>query len=194
MEKIKDEKPEEAITIVVKEEEKTLESMTTLWIVLLSLAQKVRPGGQVDMSIRAPKEQMSLEEEETVEHFQLAVVVWFLLKLTSYFEGLESFKSTLLEQRESIKKHVSKQTDSIVAQRGKQRIPEALMHPEATQWILLAIIWHLAMIREQGQVQITGNKQQVAIKRRTQINSSKNPTIFPEGVIFINKSINLFQN
>lgn len=122
----KDMPPEEALLEVQKEEEKTLENVATIWLLFLSFGQKEKIGSTVI-------EEMPLEEKETVEQFQLAVVVWFLLKFTSYFEGLEALKE-------------------------KQSVPEALIHSEETQWILFAIIWHLAMIREQGFIQTTNNQ------------------------------------
>lgn len=184
MEKIKDMEPEEAMTPVVKEEEKTLESVTTLWIVLLSLAQKDRPRNGNDMSIRAPQEEMSLEEKETVEHFQLAVVVWFLLKLTSYHDGLIALRNRLVEQTKNIMKSIPEKKDSVSTDEAKQHIPEALIQQEATQWTLFAIIWYLAMIREQGNAQSQPQNAKTVKQKRTKIYSLVNSHFPDYGVIF----------
>jgi hypothetical protein len=96
------------------------------------------------------REHTTLEiQEPTVYEFSFAIMAWMILKYISYYERLESVKKAVitiqLKDLNAAKSHLS---EAITAQES------------ATSWLLFAIIWYLAMIREQGAIQASGAKYQ----------------------------------
>jgi hypothetical protein len=81
-------------------------------------------------------------EQEAVQEFSLAVTAWMMLRLISYYEILNEIKG-LLEQVEA-----------------GPKMTEKLIPKEPSPWLLLAIIWHLAMIREHGVTTTQKKKKQ----------------------------------
>lgn len=105
----------------------------------------------------------SRQLREHVLDFSIAYIFWFLLRGTP--------------QSENEKKNIV----------FKQSTSKELARPEPTKWILLAIIWHLAMLREQGQMQasIAGLPTGNAGNQTVPFQSGPIP---PSGVIFASAS------
>lgn len=117
---------EEQQKAIVVEKEKTEEKIVHLWEII------TKPKSVA--TIHAPTEIVNLEpKEKEVEQFSFAFAVWAILKLINYRAALTS-----LVAKPSLVQWIQKEK------------PEGLVQKETGQWVLLAIIWYLAMIREQA--------------------------------------------
>ncbi|HCS79399.1 hypothetical protein A3A64_00965 [Candidatus Gottesmanbacteria bacterium RIFCSPLOWO2_01_FULL_48_11] len=170
-----DEAPvEQAMETIEHEEEATLIKMSELWEVLMD-RNIVYSGsnGEFQFSPDQKLERVEKTEREYVENFSLAIAVWVLLKFDAYYRSLRSLKIFIMGETKQ----------GSLLEKLKTHMPEGLIQREPAPWILLAIIWHLAMIREQGMIQGAGYKQQGASKKKTK-KKLQNPYIPHDGVIF----------
>ncbi len=121
-------------------------------------------------------------ERYEISRFSLALALWMTLKLMSYHATLESLESFLAAPGDMRTEGKNMKEVGLLA-RVRERHPEGLIQREFGQWLLLAIIWHLSMIREQG-MQTTkagANKKQTKKHKKTVTAT----TIMPMyGVIF----------
>ncbi|MBI5619906.1 hypothetical protein HY950_03020 [Candidatus Gottesmanbacteria bacterium] len=155
---------EQAIEIVEHEEEVVVLQMSELWDALADRAS------EVPLVVLKDEETRETIEREHVENFSLAITVWLLLKLDGYYRSLQSLKLTLIEG--------TKQGSLI--EKLKEHMPEGLVQREPAPWVLFAIIWYLAQLRESG-VQNTKYQRPNTTKK-----STRNKKLFlPHGgVIF----------
>lgn len=130
--------PEEATETIEEEEENVVVTLEQL--------------GEVFQEFFATenKEENTIERE-IVWEFSLAVTLWMMLEFFSYYRSLMSLR----EMFKGIKTLLTDVKDKEIRQKEvvriiKAHVSEGLIQKEPTQWLLLAIIWHLAMIREQG--------------------------------------------
>ncbi len=179
IQRIDGEPVEEAVEKVEVEEKEKLTQMKTLWEVLthvreLKFAITPTPDRTSEVHFASRTEvRYYNNEQEHVENFSFAIMIWLLLKLDNYYRSLRSLKTLIFGE--------TKQGSLI--EKLKEHMPEGLVQRESAPWILFAIIWHLAMIREQGMIQATGNKRQATGKNKTK-NKFQNNCIPPGGVIF----------
>lgn len=120
-----------------------------LWKMLPRLVRRIE-------KTRPGKEVIKKEKKQFGRRLALAWVLWLLLR-----------------DNRDLKQRIEASIDRYKKERPKSRKPR-----ELTRWILLAIIWHLVMIRERAMP--TVNKKQ---KKRTQKNIFQ-AKIPPRGVIF----------
>lgn len=92
------------------------------------------------------------EQERPVGEFSLALAVWYMLKLMNYHAMLSAL-TAFLQQKQDTPDGMQEQ--GLLAVIGEKK-PEALIRKEPAPWLLFAIIWQLAMIREQGMAQSAG--------------------------------------
>lgn len=123
---------EEQKKAIEQEKEKVEEKIVLIWEAVAA----IKP----DATIHAPSELVDLEpKEKKVEHFSFAFAMWIVLKLIRYHSVLET-----------LEEFVKIDTKTPLLERIQKDKPQGLIRKETGQWILLAIIWYLAMIREQG--------------------------------------------
>ena len=171
---------EKATETIEHEGEVTLIKMSELWETVLKMRRMNFATTNRNSRIHsAPvKEDAYLEniEHEHVEHASFALTVWVLLKLNGYYRSLRSLKTFFMGETKQVS----------IVEKLKERMPEGLVQREPASWILLAIIWHLAMIREScgaGSRSARQGKQPVIRKTKTK-KKLQTPYIPRGGVIF----------
>lgn len=106
-------------------------------------------------------------KEHAIRDFSIAVTLWMILKYVSYHQRLESVKKAI----------IAASANGVAA--SKSHLSEALVPQESTSsWLLFAIIWYLAMIREQGAINASGAKYQ-AKRSKKQVFSNQTGTTIP---------------
>lgn len=100
------------------------------------------------------------QRKELMARFSFAWVLWLLFGMSDQKNHLEL-----------------KQTEILQGDGSDEQIGKALVKQEFTPWILFSIIWYLAMLREQGFMQVSSQQQTRHQKKKS--------TIFcQQGVIF----------
>ncbi len=132
----------------------------------------------------------SISEAQHVRQFSFAVTVMLLYKYMNYFSSLEKIQSVLQRQREH---GTDTATSPMSLYESIKDSPDGIIRKEPSSWLLFAIIWHLAMIREQGFAQSTGTNKQKTKKKKDKkiypntvsigIRTPGNITV-PSGVIY----------
>lgn len=113
--------PEEATILVEKEQESVLTKLEQLQEALNLQGETLEPRiGRIGI------------EQKAVQEFSLAVTAWTMLRLFSYYETLCEIKTLFAHAASG------------------SRTTEPFIPKEPSPWLLLAIIWHLAMVREHG--------------------------------------------
>jgi hypothetical protein len=172
--------------IIVGEKEKTLHEMSALWETIVKMNhhnQAKEMQYNTIEGIHSPHELISVpqtqellekSEKESVENFSLTLMIWMLLKVSSYYSNLEFIHKVIASQK----------TDSL-HELVREENPERLIQKEPAPWLLLSIIWQMAMIREQGIAQ-QNNQNTNGKKQKKQKNTSiqKLPYFPDSGVIF----------
>ncbi len=121
------------------------------------------------------------KDRKEISQFSFAVTVWLMLKLSNYFKTLEVLEACVHDLEKSVAKN--KEHMGLV-KLIKETRPDGLIAREAGQWLLLSIIWHLAMIREQG-MQTSKANTKTNKKTRQQKNACFSKAFMPlKGVIF----------
>lgn len=179
--------PEKQQKAVVDEKNKALVSIVFLWGIIQEAGYPKENKDHIESAtLHSPAEQVIIEknitserESKHVEQFSFALTAWLMLKLVNYFNALDALEN-LLKRDVGQEKSENDSPIGPLEQIRKSK-PEGLIQKETTNWLLLAIIWHLAMIREQGFSQQSAKKSTVKKKK------SKHPNIisdYPQGVIF----------
>ncbi len=169
----------EALEAIENKEQVVILEMSDLWEVFSQMSEERRlksaiaeRNTELEFASDQDTEIGEKNEREHIENFSFAFTLWMLLKLDSYYHSLQSLKLFIFNQIPQLE---SKNDTSLnLLDILKQEIPEGLVQKETTQWILLGIIWHLAMIREQGIAQSQNQTQQSVQKKSIQV----------QGVIF----------
>lgn len=124
---------EEQKKAIVEEKEKVEKTIIQIWEAIIVDKPAVA-------LIHTLTELVDLEpKDEHEKQFSFAFVVWIMLKLMNYHSALETLEA-----------FVKPDQDSPLETRIQKQKPEGLIQKETGQWLLFAIIWYLAMIREQG--------------------------------------------
>ncbi len=153
-----------------------------LWHILRKLARKQELSVKQELTLRKPKRlgerKMSLVErpvprsqekrKEAIFRVSFAWTLWLLLKLSASLEQPKLTGQT---------KHIDILTTKEVKQEG-------LIQSEPGQWVLLAIIWYLAMIREQGMSNKPINQYGNTTNKQTNTPFFQNQQFLRHGVIF----------
>jgi hypothetical protein len=176
--------PTEQREHIVAQEKKHIDiSILSLWILVKDMAgsdfYQDKPEGA---TIHSPSEFVSVntreaieKDEQSLKEFQFAVGILFLLKLFQYRASLDVLALFLQSEQQEQTSDIAPEALSMRIQKEK---PEGLIQKESAPWILYAIIWYLAMIREQGKA--TSNTTAAKKKKK-----SKNIAISgASGVIF----------
>ena len=130
---------------IIVEKEKTLIKISVVWEHFMEM---VRHDGE-SVTIHNPHELLPRpDSDEQVNNFSEALMIWMLIQLTGYYSNLELLHETVLQKGEN----------SLVKLITKEK-PERLLQKEPAPWLLLSIIWQLAMIREQGMAQSQTQQQ-----------------------------------
>lgn len=119
-------------------------------------------------------------QKQLIREFSFAVTLWTMIKLETYGECITSLKNALLDlvkllNTRGYKENRRKEVYDAVT----ERLSEALTKQEGTRWILLSIIWYLAMIREQGFVVSVNNQKPAKKKKVPQLKR-----MYQTGIIF----------
>ncbi len=173
---------------IQKEKQITGEKMENIWEMITIL----RDAPLLTDSARHPSEVVSItimskehKLEENENQFSFAVSLWMLFTFMNYFSSLEVLEH-MVEKKT--------QNESIL-DRIKKEKPEELIQKEPVSWLLFAIIWHLAMIREQGFAQssaTSNSSSQPLTKKKKKHKGSINiyhDTSFASGVIYAFKNV-----
>lgn len=188
----------ERIRIVFTEKKHVQERIESLHEMLLDLIHHNQnseptavPRGYTDREITDTRRASeSISEVQHVRQFSFAVTVMLLFKYMNYFSSLEKIQSVLQRQREHGTDTV---TSPMTLCESIKDSPEGIIQKEPSSWLLFAIIWHLAMIREQGFAQSSGaNKQKTKKKNDKKVHSNTTSiatqtpgnNIVPRGVIY----------
>lgn len=142
--------PQEAIVIVEKEEEYVVKKIIFFREVIEEIVKN---------------HDSAKEEEKPIREVALAVMLWMILQFAAYHQTLRSIKEALMEIHSL--KTLSDIGKKEIAHIFKEHILEGLIDHEGTSWLLSAIIWYLAMIREQGIVQTQTTKKPGTKKKKT---------------------------
>ncbi len=119
------------------------------------------------------------KEKQYILNFSIALTIWMLLDL------LEKKKMHLNSKGNEFKATFNKATHQKDILFQKKNLTEDVKQEEPTQWLLLAIIWHLAMIREQGMTQNSQVQTQQIVPKTNHKTYKFYPQQFPTaGVIF----------
>jgi hypothetical protein len=138
---------------------------------------------QVSVDFESPK--VDKKEEEAVKQFVFAYTFWLLLKLDSYYQSLEGLRKFIVSDSFLLQDKKSKRTPLNLLEKLKIKIPEGLVQKEQTQWLLLAIIWNLAMKREAGIYQSSNNTKGIKKKQVSTSTRLITPILQPAGTIFV---------
>ena len=115
-------------------------------------------------------EMNSNESDMHVENFSVAVSFWMMIKLIQYVSFLNSVE-VHLQEKQSISETTRKNNHSeSLLDTCAHENAAAVIQQESAPWLLFAIIWHLAMIREHGAVQSTQSNTKVKQKVKAQKN------------------------
>lgn len=128
--------PDQKEAAIIQEKEKILHVMASLFD---SLTTMLHPE-QEAATIHSPRELIpAIAETESVEKFSTALIIWMLLKISGYYANLEFIHTVATKNdKPSLMKFIRKEK------------PDELVQKEPAPWLLLSIIWYLAMIREQA--------------------------------------------
>ena len=141
---------------IIKEQEQVAKRMLVLWEAVQQLiVQKIDNIFEKESIVVVSEEVKT--EQQTVEQFSLAVSIWMMLRMVGYFRVLETMKQ-VFGKTEAPKHTPGIDSNTSIETIGKTT--EAILQKEETPWLLFAIIWTLAMIREQGMAQSTQPVQQ----------------------------------
>jgi hypothetical protein len=180
LETVSSEKQHELIT---EERESVDDSIFHIWEMIQEVFSDGSSSHEAEgATIHSPSETISIFLKETVEKeeqplkdFRFAVGIFFLLKLFQYRASLDVLALFLQSEQQEQTSDIAPEALSMRIQKEK---PEGLIQKESAPWILYAIIWYLAMIREQGKA--TSNTKTTKKKKK-----SKNIAISgASGVIF----------
>lgn len=158
-----------------KKEKQMKRNEKSLWEIFFRLARRIRnekpelhdkekskkakrPESKPPKNIDVlPQATIKKEEKRLIARFAFALVVWLLTSKRFYLS---------IDESKKIKK-------------------ERLARREPTLWVLLAIIWHLTAIREQGVMGASRNKYQILQKKKNS-KPIKHARLLlpPQGVIF----------
>ena len=165
--------PQEAIIIIESEEKRVIQTTELLWEVL----EEFLTNEELSSS---EKETSEKETDQPIREFSFAVMIWAMMQLDSYLQVLHSMKDTLAEivllMKDPETKTTLKQKASSLF---KKHLSEGLVKQEGSSWLLFAIIWYLAMIREQGVVGVVNNQKPVKKKKAVLLRQ-----LYPSGIIF----------
>lgn len=188
----------EQVHIVITEKKHVQERIESLHEILLDLIRHNRnseptaePRAYTDREITDTRRASeSISEAQHVRQFSFAVTVMLLYKYMNYFSSLEKIQSVLQRQCEHRKDTA---TSPMSLYESIKDSPDGIIQKEPSSWLLFAIIWHLAMIREQGFAQSTGKTTQKTKKKNDKkvysnttsiaIQTPGNNTV-PSGVIY----------
>ena len=112
------------------------------------------------------------EQDVHIENFSLALSFWMMIKLIQYLSVLQKIESNIKNQL------VSPESESTNAPKelGLENASD-FIQKEPAPWLLFAIIWQLAMIREQGFAQ--SNTQVSSVKQKKNKTSTTIPIQIP---------------
>lgn len=156
--------PETQEEAVVREQERTTESIAFLTEEIQGIAIE-----------------MKKEPNEEISQLSIAFALWLMLKLMNYSSSLEAFAAFLKEAKSE---GLTEQNEGIRLAFMKKKRPEGLVQRETGQWLLLSIIWHLAMIREQGMRSINQQAAQTKNSKKRTYTRKNTPIVPFDGVIF----------
>ncbi len=165
---------------IFQEKEKTLVIISTL---MTKLSEVMK---QKQSEIHAGN-----EDSEYVHSFSTAMMIWMLMKVGAYYSNLE-FIHAFVTKKEDLRPNLNNQ-QSMTDEFKNENSAEKIIQKDPSSWLLFAIIWQMAMIREQGMAQSAGstkqksNKQSSAKKKtKPQSGSVRIPSFFeiPTGVIY----------
>ncbi len=152
-----DRKPkEEAVQSIEHEEHIVLLHMGELWEAFIALvdAHDIHDGERntviaekpADADVGADKKNhpSTVKEKRLVNGLSVAFAVWLLLKCDSYIRALAALTQCISTGSEG----AAKDTSRGIREQIRAKRPEGLIQKEPAQWLLLAIIWYLAQIRE----------------------------------------------
>jgi hypothetical protein len=139
----------EVVELIDHETEVTILLISELWETLVTLSQSKSFESQdfLENSPISVSEKNERDVQSHVEHFSFAFSLWLLLKLQSYYQSLGVIKRAI-DEINPLVSHEKRPTNPFG--NSIEEMPEGLVQQETTPWVLLAIIWQLAMIREQG--------------------------------------------
>ena len=171
---------------IIRRKEETLREMIALWELIKRTSVRIQvTRTDLSESIHSPQEFGTAEayatdekdKKEPLEHFSFALSLWMLLKLANFYSNLE-FIHTIITKHEkhSLAEFVTKEK------------PAELLQKEPTSWLLLSIIWHLAMIREQGLASVAVpivKKQQHTQKQKKKTQHIPRGFIGQSGLIYV---------
>ncbi len=121
-------------------------------------------------------------EKKEVSQFSLAVGLWLMLKLMNYYSALSSLEGFVAGLTLGKNRFGHSQNHGLLRHISEDGKAEVLVQRESGQWLLLSIIWHLAMIREQGmQTTKTNTGKKKTVKKTIVANMPIMPLY---GVIF----------
>lgn len=153
-------------TAIEQEQESVEEKIVHLWeMIHVTVLHQTDRQDQRSASVHRPTEPIALKEETDekeqtqVKEFSFAISVWMFLRLVNYRFTLVQL-GKFIHETKNVDKNIS------LSARIRKEQPEGLIQKESGQWILFAIIWYLAMIREQGLIQATGNMKQATGKKK----------------------------
>lgn len=143
---------------------------------LLTLIKRFIRVKEQAQSIKVEKKRKA---QENVLNFSITFMFWTILRHPLFISRSKCFHVSIHESK------IVRLEDNQKQEPLKYNKSEAPVSREPTQWILLAIIWYLAMIREQGQTQslAINNLSPVKKKTITTLTSQLFP-LPPRGVIF----------
>jgi len=173
--------------VVIQEKEKTLTEIVFLWGYLVAMVRHKEAEGsheKISDHIHSLLENISnpdiakvtdSNEKEHIENFSFAMVVWMLWKLSGYYANLEFVQNV-----------ASKKSKNTLMQLIQKKKSEGIIQKEPASFLLLAIIYYLAKIREQDAIQVTGQPQMHKQKKKSTQYTQK-PMYYPiqqQAVIF----------
>lgn len=178
---------EQKIELIKTEQQKAMEKIHILHQTIVemitrysaNLEQTTRYSEFVQINQDQSNESVSNKQDIHTENFSLALSFWMMIKMIQYVSTLHKMETYVKKQLLS--------PDNIETQ-----LPASFAHEhaadviqkESAPWLLLAIIWHLAMIREQGFAQ--SNVQTTT--QQTKKHNKKNVRSLPISNFWIDQS------
>jgi hypothetical protein len=146
--KLENKKSEEAITLIEEEQTAVGEKIQKIYTHIRSIVEVIRTPGLIK------------KEKLDVGNLSFALCVWMIVNNVSYYQRLKSVKKAII---------AASATDVAASE---SHLSEAVVPQESTSsWLLFAIIWYLAMIREHGTINASGAKYQAKKKKKPVISN-----------------------
>lgn len=131
---------EKQLERITQEKDKALQNINFLLDVMVRRMKNHMALDSRSAHVSGGMHEIKRVEDTPVEQFSFVVAFWFMLKYANYFSALDSLQEFITRPHE--KKNI---IDAILEEK-----PKGLIQKEPSPSLLSAIIWYLAMIREQG--------------------------------------------